>query len=190
MSKCLSRMVEVVRPSPSLVITETMTKTCIHDEQFTLDQTQPHCDKPAHVSPGKEGIVCGEEEDEDKKECDSPLTPLITVEEDSEEARCKFPGPLCGVCLALSAPHYRAAAPCDAHTRTRTRAHERARTTSRCYLCLPHFPVRGVTLLPRATPDCARIPLALKPARPARTHAMGKQHVQTPHHSRRERLIL
>lgn len=136
-----------------------MTKMRIDDEQFALDERRvatshsnaalSRCSaaQPVHVRRGKEGIVCGVEE-ENEKVCDSPLTPLITVEEDSEELCCKFPGPRSRVCLTLSALYYRAAAPCDAHTRTQTRADERARTTSRCYLCLLDSLTRGVTLSP------------------------------------------
>lgn len=80
-----------------------------------------------HVRPGEgKGIVCGVEE-EDEKACDSPLTPLITDEEDSEELCCKFPGSRCRVCRTLSALYYRGAAPCDAHTHTQTRVDERER---------------------------------------------------------------
>lgn len=45
--------------------------------------------------------------EEEEKECDSPLTPLITDEEDSEELRCEFPAPPSRVCLTLSALYYR-----------------------------------------------------------------------------------
>lgn len=93
-------------------------------------------EEPVHVRPGeRRAIVCGVEEEKEKV-CDSPLTRLITDEEDSEELCCKFPAPRRRVCLTLSALYYGAAAPGDAHTLTRARADERARTTSCCCLCL------------------------------------------------------
>lgn len=103
---------------------------------------------PVQVSIGKERNVCGVEE-ENEKVCDSPLTLLITDEEDSEELCCKFPGPRCRVCRTLSALYYRASAPCDVHPHAHTHERLRERKQQAAAIFVSSIlSIWGVTLLP------------------------------------------
>lgn len=103
---------------------------------------------------GKELFVWKE-----RRRCDSPLTPLITDEEDSVEFCCKFLMPQCWVCLMLSplyySPQHLGLTHAHTHTHTVKYTHtqkieeERESENNKLLLSLPPiFSLEDVILLP------------------------------------------